>query len=235
MVKYFDELESNKNIKVYDWDLELVENYPLPNCYYINPKNILYNGMGEEGHKGANLIYLFRKIDDYFNKVKYLDINGFYTISLEKILKSELEKYEQIILTNCVTEGMVHEYLHLRTDNNNPIVKDLILGIISSNIIVLEKFLELNKKGYDYIMKKTNGYISDILVRYCDFHKIASNQPKTIITSSFDFNSFMDYLCKGWKIINVSKIIGDESLPYLAYDNFLEKNPEYEKQIKLER
>ena len=51
---------------------------------------------------------------------------------------------------------MVHEYLHLRTDNNNPIVKDLIFGIISSNIIVLEKFLELNKKGYDYIMKKCN-------------------------------------------------------------------------------
>ena len=45
----------------------------------------------------------------------------------------------------------------------------------------------------------------------------------------------MDYLCKGWKIINVSKIIADESLTYLAYDNFLEKNPEYEKQIKLER
>lgn len=51
------------------------------------------------------------------------------------------------------------------------------------------------KEDMDNIIKQSNDDISDILVRFCGFHKIESQAKKTITTSSLDlYNLEIIYL-----------------------------------------
>ena len=84
-------------------------------------------------------------------------------------------------------------------------------------------------------MNECNGDLSDILVRYCKFHKISSVLDKTIISSSINLNGFINYLENDWSLMIVPTIRKDYDDLYLhlVYDSFIEKHPEYEKKIKI--
>ena len=243
MLKYYDEIDTINSREMYLPFSKEKENYIIPNCYYINSKGLLYNCFGADGHKEANLIYTYNKIKDSFYGNRYVSLNDDGKISLHKILIEELETYKRIITTKAVTRIDVMKYVHLDfCDLEDPLLVKLILRIISSKIILLNKFIELENKSENKredigkIIDLSKDDIKDILVRYCGFHKIESLENKTITTSSLDLNSFINYFDKGWKIDIVSKISlndkNDELYRTIVIDNFLKKNPQYSDKIK---
>lgn len=246
MLKYYSELDSINSREIYLPFSEKIENYLIPNCYYINSQGILYNCFGKEGHKEANLMYTYKLIKDSFRDRKYVSLIGDGKISLQKKLLEELNTYKRILKTNSVTRIDVMKYIHLDfCDLNDPLIVELLIGIISSKIILLNKFIELentsNNKTNDIekIIDLSKDDIKDVLVRYCGFHKIESMKRKTITTSSLDLNSFINYFDNGWIIDIVPKIslcnVDDELYRTIVVDKFLEKNPQYDDKIKIRK
>ena len=242
MIKFFDEIEYKNKIEIYPPFSYEKEEYVLPNTYYINPHGMLYNCFGEDGHKEANLIYTYNLIKDAFYGKKYKSLFDDGNVSLESVLKYELEQYKRIVKTNEVNRNDVMSYMHLDCCNlSDPLVINLVKGIISSKITLLEKFIELKKKStnlkedINYIIKESNDDISDILVRYCGFHKIETQVDKTITTTSVDLYSFKNYLSKKYKICVIPKIYsnGFSEFEKVALDRFIDKNPEYEAKIRI--
>ena len=246
MLKYYDEIDNINSREIYLPFSNEKENYIIPNCYYINSQGLLYNCFGDDGHKESNLTYTYNLIKDYFYDNRYVSLNDDDKISLHKILIEELETYKRIITTKSVTRIDVMQYIHLDfCDLKDPFIVKLIIGIISSKIIMLNRFIELENKlnnkreDIDKIIDLSKDDIKDILVRYCGFHKIESLENKTITTSSLDLNSFINYFDNDWTIDIVSKISilneNDELYRTLVIDNFLDKNPQYSDKVKVRK
>lgn len=243
MIKYFSELDSKQKIKVMDINTNIVSDEILPTCYYINPNNNLYNGMSDESHKEANLKYTFKIIEDYIYDVKYKSLfSSDSTISLESLLKEEMDNYQRIKNSRILRREDVKVYLNMCVYGlSDPTVINLILGIIESKIIVLNKFIKFvklypNKREmYEKLLNDSCNDISDILIRYCGFHKVLSVMDKTIVTSSLNFSNFIEYLDLDWSIVNLPMLLEEDNLLHrsIAYESFIEKHPEYENNINI--
>lgn len=182
----------------------------LPDSWYITPSGELYNSMGENGHKEANLKYA------------YLDeINQ--SLSKKSTSKYYLEKVSAIHSNNFITyldykEGMNLVYNFPGLNNNKSYDKQLIklvLGIYNAHICFYKFFEELKEKSSNYV--EDLKYIEelgmeDLLVRCCGFHKISSQTSKTITTSCVDYkNQFNNYINNGWHIDFIPPIIINEN------------------------
>jgi len=243
MLKYYDEIDNINIREMYLPFSNEKRKYIILNCYYINSQGLLYNCFGDDGHKESNLIYAYNLIKDSFYNKKYVSLNGDGKILLNKNLIQELETYKRIITTKSVTRIDVMKYIHLDfCDLKDPFIVKLVLGIISSKIILLNKFIELESKSknrkqdIDRIIDLSKDDIKDILVRYCGFHKIESLGNKIITTSSLDLNNFINYFDNDWTIDIVPQISifneNNELYRTLVIDNFLDKNPKYSDKIK---
>ena len=213
MLEFYSEILTQNKIDIYSPFSRNKEEYIIPNSYYINSKGYLFNTFGKDGHKEANLIYTYNLIKDVFNDKKYVGLISDTSISLEDELKKEVKNYKRILENRCLSKEDIMNYIHMNiVFPNDPLVVKLVLGIISSKIIVLKKFIELKNNSYDKkkaieeIIRKSNDDINDILVRYCGFHKIESQIEKTITTSSLDLRIFDNYIDNGFKIETIPKI-----------------------------
>lgn len=144
MLRYYNEINSISSTEMYLPFSDKKENYVIPNCYYINSNGYLYNSFGKDGHKETNLQYTYQLIKDSFYDKRYVSIMGDKKISLQKELIEELKTYKRIVTTGAITRVDVMKYFHLDfCDLKNPLIIKLILGTISSKIILLNKFVEL--------------------------------------------------------------------------------------------
>lgn len=223
-ILFDDALNYIKNFKfeISHCDFESVTMY-LPNSWYITPYNHLYNTMGMDGHKEANLIYpLYYSIVrddnvlnpyDYLNSAKMILERGYvdkvtydhYTNLMYDFSTVYPDFYYQL---NDL-QKMKYRMMYKKTYNAK-IVK-LIAGIKSAHAGLFSFFWYLKNNSCDYygdleFIKKMN--LDDILVRCCGFHKISSVCDKTITTSCIYYESELDeYIKRGWKIDFVKPII----------------------------
>ena len=227
MLKYYKELDEYTPIEILN-DKKEKEIYTLPKRYFITKSGILYNSLGETSHKESNLIYTYNLIKDYLNKTKYKSLVNTKQLSLTKELKTELLNLNRILKTKKITKRDIKTYLNLDITNTNNInIYNLIIGIITAKIELLETFI--NTKNKDIFNKND---ISDILVRLCGFHKIETSINKTITTASLDIYSFINYLEKDYTINIIPKLNkNDELLTNLVVDNFKSKHMEYKNKI----
>jgi hypothetical protein len=243
MIKFYDEILSQNKLEIYLPFSNNKENYIIPNCYYINPKGVLYNCFGNQGHKEVNMVYTYMLIKDAFYDIRYISISSDGKISLERELRIELEKYKRIITTNSITRDDVFSYLHMDCcDLDNQLLINNITGIISSKICLLEYFINIKNK-YKYSLKdimneivlQSNDDINDVLVRLCGFHKIETIVDKIITTSSLDLNQFLNYLDNDFNIYIIPEIVidhkSDEYKKELIINRFIDKNPDYSNRI----
>ena len=202
---YYDVLKEN-NIGVYLPNSNIEQKYTIPDNYYINPNGLLYNDIGD--------------LTSTYNLIKEALFNN--SVSLEKELKNELENYKRILESNTITIRDIKNYLNIKCDEtNNPLLKNLVIGTISSKIILLEKFKDIKKRNLYDIINQSNDNIDDILVRYCGFHKIESKNNRVITTTSLDKDNFKKYIDNYYTINVVPKI----ELNYVLVEdtNFLER------------
>lgn len=234
--KYQDKLSIDDE-KLFDDALNYIRNYKfqipyknfesirmyLPNSWYITPYNHLYNTMGKDGHKEANLIYPF-----YYSIVRDDDVSNPYDCLKEakKILeqgfvdKITFDHYTNLIYDFITVypesyyqlsdlEKMRYRMMHKKT--YNPKIVKLIVGIISAQAGLFSFFYNLKNNSCDYnndlnFIKQFT--LDEILVRCCGFHKISSICNKTITTSCINYEEvFEEYIRKGWTIDFIKPII----------------------------
>lgn len=252
MAKYQDKLTKDDE-KLFDEALDYIRNYKiviphndfkslrmyLPNAWYITPYNHLYNTMGTNGHKEANLIYPF-----YHSIIR--DDNIYSFSDYLKEAKTTLEKgYVDKITFDYYTHlhynfGSFYPKFYFQLDDikkveyqmtyhktyNSKIVK-LIAGIQSAHagLFAFFNFLKNNSCDYYNDLNFINQFVLDeILVRCCGFHKISSVCDKTITTSCINYEKeFCEYIKRGWKIDFVKPIILNPSTKRLQEysDDFL--------------
>lgn len=208
-----------------------IENFVLPNAWFITPLGDLYNSCGKDGHKSANLLYNYWAWED-----KFKSMDKIIEISADKMQPTELEERARIIKDKCVTISEFQEYLKLIY---NPVsiktpsddfsdfnqrkfsrkIYDLktvkkVFGIVSATASLNRFWLDLAantnnpRVEFEKVRQMTRGRIEDILVKCAGFHKIETNLTKTITTSSLDnLQKFEEYLEKGWNISIVPPII----------------------------
>ncbi len=242
--KLFDEVLQyirNYNVKIPCKDFEPVKMH-LPNSWYITPYNHLYNTMGKDGHKQANLIYpLYYSIirnDNISNPVK---IYEYLKETLERgwINKSDFDKY-----TNSIYDFMAiypdyyytlnsfdeHQYRTISKRTYNPKIVGLITGIESAQAGLYSFFNYLKNNSSDYyndLEYLKSLYLDDILIRCCGFHKISSICDKTITTSCINYEEQLaEYINKGWRIDFVKPIV---------LDNYTKRIEEYPDEFLLIR
>lgn len=212
----------NYKIEIPHKDFEPIRMY-LPNSWYITPYNHLYNTMGPDGHKEANLIYpLYYSVirdDDISNPYKYLK-------SVKRILeqgfidKVTFDSYTNLIydFSTIYPESYYnlsdlekYRYISLHKKTYNPKIVKLIAGIESAHAGLFSFFYHLQNNSCDYyrdldFIRQFN--LDEILVRCCGFHKISSICDRTITTSCINYEEeFKEYIRKGWTIDFVKPII----------------------------
>ena len=211
----------------------------LPNAWYITPYNHLYNTMGKDGHKEANLYYPYFHIE----RDDYVSSPTIYLKSIQKILKEgcidkkTFDNYTHLIcdFTSIYPEEyyhmsdkdqLVYELMYKKT--YNPRIIKLIIGIKSAHAGLYSFFYNLKNNSLDYksdleFLKKY--CLDEILIRCCGFHKISSIKDKVITTSSINYeDDFREYIENGWTIDFVKPIIFNENTKRVEEypDDFLE-------------
>lgn len=235
-----NDIESSINeIDKYNFEIPLDEyesiDYKLPNCWYITPFNHLYNAMGTDTHKEANLAYPY-----YYHYLQF-GINPNYKIFLHYIDEIRKNKYidkdqfkEYLNLIYDFPCVYPKEYYDLSGDSKDDYDnhkkrshdKDLInivTGIISAHAGLYMFLNELDSctDSYDKNITYLLGMdLDEILIRCCGFHKISSVVDKTITTSSLNYKKeFSKYIENGWKIDFVLPIVFNENKELNEYDN----------------
>lgn len=190
----------------------------LPNAWYITPYGDLYNTNGPSGHKEANLIYPYERIERAVLSETRLNEKG-----------SLVYKRNQIKHDAYISELDFHIYLNYRYSssaicNSNSyldlkcyerrIVKT-VLGIVSAKAGLynffenLQRYTLNTRKEFDTVIQITRD-LRDILVRCAGFHKIESCLAKTITTSSINaYENFHTYLKNGWDVCVIPPIVID--------------------------
>ena len=202
-------------------------NLSLPNCWYITPYKHLYNSMGANGHKEANLVYPFyytilRDNQNpsplpYLKSICKLKQNGFIT-------SNEYEEYLNLKYDfpciypdsyyNLDTLGKVI-YRHTHKKSYNTKLVNLIIGIESAHAGIYDFFYRLRRYSSNYeqdlnFLKELD--FNDMLVKCCGFHKVTSLPDQIITTSLINYeDEFREYIEKGWKIDFLPPIIINES------------------------
>ena len=233
MFDFYEALLKNNYIDIYLPYSNAIMKYRIPDSYYINPKGLLYNGFGEHGHKEANMGDTYKLIkDSVYNLTEKIDL--YDLLCEEKVNYNRLLHYH-------VTRGDVMNYLHMDCNNlEDPLLNELVLGMISSRISLLEKFIELEQKDdklffMNKVITAAHDDLNDILVRYVGFHKVEVKQ-KTITTTSINISAFIKYLDHNFKIDVLPPIRlddkNDEEHRNLMIDRFLDDNPYYVDKVK---
>ncbi len=197
-------------------------NLKLPDCWYITPYKHLYNAMGTDGHKEANLIYPFYEIVEgnifpnskpYLSSIQKIKDCGYITNDL-------YENYLNLIYDfPCIYPDYYYEldriskimYSSSAKRSYNPKLVNLIIGIESAHAGLFNFFYQLRQYSCNYerdinIINKMD--LNDILVRCCGFHKISSIFEKLITTSCINYeDEFREYIEKGWEIDFIPPII----------------------------
>lgn len=212
-----------------------LEEYTLPNSWYITPYNHLYNSMGPDGHGEATLFYpyCFGILRDnvvknplsYLEKINNILDNGYITKSDFNHYTHLIFDFPSILPNNFEELSDINKsiYNHLDARSYNKKIVKLVLGIISAHAGLYRFFFELKNCSNDY--NKDLEYLKqfsldEILIRCCRFHKISSIIDKTITTSCIDYeNKFEEYIKRGWTIDFIPPIIFDE------YDKTLKEYP----------
>ena len=218
-------------IDIYEFEIPIKQYRPinlnLPNCWYITPYKHLYNSMGDNGHKEANLIYPFyytilRDNQNpnplpYLKFIQKLKQNGFIT-------SNEYEEYLNLKYDfpciypdsyyNLDTLGKVI-YRHTNKKSYNPKLVNLIIGIESVHAGIYDFFYRLRQYSSNYeqdlIFLKGLDF-NDMLIRCCGFHKVTSLPDKIITTSLINCEEeFREYIENGWKIDFLPPIIINEN------------------------
>lgn len=212
----------NYKIEIPHKDFEPVRMY-LPNSWYITPYNHLYNTMGYDGHKEANLIYPLyysiirdddvEKPNSYLNGAKRILDQGYvdkitfdhYTNLIYDFITIYPESYYQL---NDL-EKMRYRLMHKKT--YNPKIVKLIAGIESAHAGLFSFFYHLKNNSCDYYGDLDfikNLELDEILIRCCGFHKISSICNKTITTSCINYEQELEeYIKRGWNIDFIKPII----------------------------
>ena len=225
---------SNYNIKIHKKNPEILR-IQLPNSWYITPYNHLYNSMGPNGHKEANLRYPF---DSIISGGCISDFSQYLKIAKKLLEEGYIDRYTFESYTNlhyAFTSFYPEFYFQLDEMNQmlyrtiyqktyNPKIVKLIAGIQSAHAGLLSFFNFLKKNSSDYssdlnFIKKL--CLDEILVRCCGFHKISSECNKTITTSCINYEEELyEYIKRGWKIDFVKPIILNPSTKRLQeYSN----------------
>lgn len=209
-------------IQISHKDFEPVTMY-LPNSWYITPYNHLYNTMGPDGHKEANLIYplyysIFRDDHvmnpyDYLNGAKKILKQGFVDKNTFDIYTNLAYDFSTVLPESYYQlsdlEKMKYRILHKKT--YNPKIVNLIAGIKSAQAGLFSFFYYLKNNSCDYYSDLDfvrQFTLDEILIRCCGFHKISSVCDKTITTSCIYYEEeFKEYIRRGWKIDFVKPII----------------------------
>lgn len=210
----------NCKIEIPHKDYEPVKMY-LPNAWYITPYNHLYNTMGPNGHKTANLIYPYGSIKGgnavnprgYLNEAKRILKSGY-------VDKAIFDHYTNLIYdfsTIYPDEYYQMDYLEKARYNAfqkktyNPRIVKLIAGIASAQAGLYSFFYNLKNNSCNYYedLKFVRQFsLDEILIRCCGFHKISSVLEKTITTSCINYEEeFEEYIKRGWHIDFVKPII----------------------------
>lgn len=212
----------NYKIEIPHKNFEPIRIY-LPNSWYITPYNHLYNTMGPDGHKEANLIYPF-----YYSIIRDDEVCN--PCALLKSAKRSLEqgfidKFTFDNYTNLMYDFSTiypesyynlsdlekYRYTSLYRKTYNPRIVKLIAGINSAQAGLFSFFYHLKNNSCDYysdldFIKQFD--LDEILVRCCGFHKISSICDKTITTSCINYEEeFEEYIRKGWNIDFIKPII----------------------------
>ena len=221
MLKYYSEVDK----------INVIENFVVPDTFFINSEGKLYNGLGKK-HEDANLLKLYLMIKKNMH-------NDF----LEKTLAEEEIRFCELVNTGIITQEDIDKYLQVDIhDIHDPLVLTLVRGAISSRIIMLKRFLAIKnnsmyvRQDMHTIINETKDNISDILIRLCGFHKIESGRVRIIETTNMDMNNFWEYLDRDYRILISSKVLVDSDSylrDFKRLNLFLEKNPEYERRIRL--
>ena len=221
--------------------------YRFPNSWYITPNGYLYNT--GSGHQEGELTYPFYniirellRIGDEVPNIKLYDRivetlkRGYVTqdefdmyanliYKVPTILTPEVEHaMEQMknILKMSYGERLKMEIPHYaRTYQRNIIT--LQIGYYAAKTALFNSFVKLNdsKHKRDIINTLSTLRFDDMLIRYCNFHKISSVEDKTITTTSINaMESFKTYLDNGWNLDIVPGIVYDEQKDELVEVDF---------------
>ena len=242
MYKYYSEIDYNQFVLINDHDK--VKKYNIPNSYFINSWGILYNSFGINYHSNSYLNYTLNYIKQLILEESNKYLSNHYIIDSNDYNNRIMwykKIYNDIVNLDIVDIKYIKMFLNININYSNQFISLLIKGIVSTNIILLETFKSIandsNKQIiYKQIINNTNGDLVDILIKYCNFHKIESQAKKTITTASLDFELFKNYLDEGYILNVVSKSLDDLDIhAIIARDRFLEKEPIYDQQIYLAR
>lgn len=195
----------------------------LPNSWYITPYNHLYNTMGPNGHKEANLIYPFYyeivRDDEvcsplpYLKSIKRILKNGYINAITFKSYTNLIYNFISIYPETYYNLDNLEKIRYRQFDKKtyNPKIVNLIIGIESAHAGLYNFFYNVKNNSKNYLedleyIKQFN--LDEILIRCCGFHKISSICDRTITTSCINYEiEFKEYIEKGWKIDFIKPII----------------------------
>lgn len=200
----------------------------------INPfYNIIYESLKKnkeipiiDNYKEINTIlkrgYITNEEFKYYANLMY-DVPTILTPEVERDIEREkfimdlpYEKFKKI----------KHEDLpHPRRSCQKNLIT-LVIGIFAAETSLFQSFVRLNDSQrkseiFEELMNMCNNYLPDILVRFCQFHKIESMLNKTITTSSINgINDFKEYLDRGWELHIIPGIVYDKEIDKISEVDF---------------
>ena len=197
----YDLNETNKQT-IYGREINIIN---LPKYWYILPNfheldERLYNTVGINSHKEANLIYpyclalsgILLNPRDFIDKIKDIEENG---VSLNDYMY--YVGYGMDKLPNPIDNNSIKSYMQ-----NNILVTS---GSVMANGLLWEYFTNLKNKTNDYsaaLNMHRSVILDDFLVRFVGFSKVVLRADKKIIsTSNLAYqDEFREYIERGWNI-----------------------------------
>lgn len=220
--------------------------YRFPDVWYITPNGYLYNT--GTGHKEGNLIYSFSEIQDLLrngNEVPNIKLYDRIVEILKRGYVTQTEfniygnlKYNVPTIRTPQVEHAIEQMKNIckmsyeerlkmgiphyaRTYQRNIIT--LQIGYYAAKTALFNSFVKLNDSKYkrEIINTLSDLRFDDMLIQYCNFHKISSVEDKTITTTSINaIESFKEYLDNGWNLDIVPGIVYDEQKDELVEVDF---------------
>lgn len=209
-----------------------------PNNWFITPNGYLYNAC-TGGKKSGSLFWtlynifetlkenknVIEKFEEYITKLNLVirDIESGEFVTFEQFYyytdftRFPFSQTPELQFLNCST---VYNLVNNTIENITGIcyqknIKTIVLGYLNAQLVLYKYYLYLYKQiSYSPNYHNLIGYLkqseSDILLKFCGFHRIDPSLERTIITSSFDnLSDFSSYEENGWTI----KVI-----PSIKYD-----------------
>ena len=196
--------------KIYNF---LLQGEKVPNTSnYQKIKNILNLGFvtSEEFQNYANSVYflptiLTPEVED--------DIMRYY-----RIMNLSPSEQEQLLQKKDFSFPALER-------SYQPNIIKLVVGHLAAEGDLFHSFQKVNtshkkKEIIQKIYTFSNQDFSDVLVRYCGFHKVESCEKKITTSSLYGIQEFKEYLNHGWSLYIIPKIVYDATLDDVHEMNF---------------